>query len=64
MKYRVKVETKIVYEAVLEFHDETEESVRDYLVNGGMGEFPELFAEKSITDNYTDVDEVELMVEG
>lgn len=54
-KYQVTVETKTVYTRMLEFCDgETEEGVRDFLTYQ-LGDFPELFEDRCIEDNYTDI---------
>jgi len=55
----VTVETKTVYTRVLEFCDgETEEGVRDFLTYQ-LGDFPELFEDRCIEDNYTDIVAIE-----
>ena len=62
-KYKVTVETRTVYTRVLDFCDgETEEGVRDYLTYQ-LGDFPELFEDCCIEDNYTEVSEIELVEE-
>ncbi len=63
-KYQVTVETKTVYTRVLEFCDgETEEGVRDFLTYQ-LGDFPELFEDRCIEDNYTDIVAIEPVGEG
>jgi methionine synthase II (cobalamin-independent) len=59
MKCKVQVETHIVYECVLEFDDEdTTEEIQKYL-EVELSDYSEIFEDKNITDNYTDVTEVE-----
>lgn len=62
-KYKVTVEMTTVYTRILDFFDDdTEDDVRD-LLTYQLGDFPELFEERCIEDNYTEVVEIGLVVE-